>query len=233
MAKKKAAKKSAKKTAPKRAPRPKQNMLGGYDDANTQGLFLQHYRKINMQEDAVAEEKSHLKKLYEVAKKEGFPKSAFQVARELSTEEGTLRVEARIEEIRRVARWRASPLGSQLEMFSTKPDASNLAHEEGFAAGLQGEKAKPPEKYDPNSDSYKRWMNAWHEGQARLAKGFKAPEPPTPLEAAANENKGAPANGGVPKEEFHQKLKDMTSDVPGQADNGKIGTEAPTHQVSE
>lgn len=234
MAKKsaKAAKKAAKKSAPKaRPPKHQRNdTTGAYTDENTQALFLQHQRKILAQEKKAQVAKDALGKLYEIAKTEGFPKSSFKLAVELSTDEGSLRVQARIEEMQRVARWIAAPLGTQIELFPNRTPSSDQAADEGMRDGLAGNKRKCD--YAPDTEQYRRYMAKYDEGQAILARGIKRPDP-TPIEKAAEAPTAKP-DGSVPKDEFHRQLKEMTSNVPGQESSAPpIGTEAPTHTTSE
>jgi hypothetical protein len=232
----------------KAKPRPTQSNGDGYTDENTQALFLDWRRKIEPVEAKLDDIKKDLRGLYEKAKAEGFTKSDFAKARELTTEEGEHRLRADIERTRQLAKWLAVPLGSQLEMFADRTPARDQAAAEGKRDGLAGAKRKCD--YDPNTEQYRAYMHHYDEGQAVLAKGIKRPEPPTPLEAAANggvkHKDGEPVTSGqsVSRKEFQKGLQQVAAEGDAQIQNFKpgdepkdqppadhIGTERPTHST--
>jgi hypothetical protein len=85
-----------------------------------------------------------------------------KTAIKLRSPEGEAEVKERLEADLRVARWMNSPIGSQFSLFRDdgvgEESAAFLA---GREAGLAGEAAKAPRKFDANE-----WLKGWQSGQA-------------------------------------------------------------------
>lgn len=89
----------------------------------------------------------------------------------METPEGEASVKAAIEQQIRVARWAASPIGTQFQFFETGGPAVDQAFENGKKAGFDGKDMSPP--HDPSVPQYQRWIEGWHAAQEVLMSGFR------------------------------------------------------------
>lgn len=171
-----------------------------HDDANFQAMYY-HYKRLTADLDAKFEKsKAARKKVYDEAKSYGISKRMLDKGRAMRTEEGERRLKADIEETRRIARWEAVSIGSQMEMFEDRTPAVERARAEGERDGWQGDPKKSGD-WAPGTPQYTAYMDGYHEGQKRLAQGFKKPEPPTPVEKKIEESKDGAGDAPQPPPE--------------------------------
>lgn len=89
----------------------------------------------------------------------------------LETPEGEAAHKDEIERKLRVARWAASPLGTQFQFFESGGPAVDAAFEAGKTAALDGKDRSPP--HDPSVPQYTRWIEGWDAGQEILLSDFR------------------------------------------------------------
>lgn len=154
---------------------------------------------------------SNLRAHYKSAKSMGFEKIDFDYAIQLETAELEAKAKARIARQLVIARYVGSSLGAQLDLF-LEPDrtpAVDRAYDEGAAASMRGEAAKPG--YDPSTPQHAQYMEGYHADQAkRVQGGIKKLDP--------KDNKGA-KNGKVDKKtpapvQAAPVVEEITSGVP-------------------
>jgi hypothetical protein len=93
----------------------------------------------------------------------------------LETPEGEALMKANIERQLRIARWKGLAMGTQsdwLHQGDVTPITERAAAE-GLMAGLEGKVCSSPY----HGEAEQAWIDAWHKGQAQLAKGIKPMEP--------------------------------------------------------
>lgn len=148
-------------------------------DREEKALFLHHMPLIKAAKEALNTANGHLRNMYKKAKAEGnFTKADFDTAFALETAEKEARERAKIARQLKIARIVGSSMGNQLEMF-LEPDrtpAVDIAREEGERDALAKQPAKP--KYDPSTEQYRSYMEAWHHANAGTVKdGIKRLDP--------------------------------------------------------
>lgn len=164
------------------APGPGHN-VGTLDDDQLQALTWQHKKAYQAALAVKKDGDAKFKNACKLAKAELGDGAVDDIKTliELETEEGETKISDRVQHMLRVARWAGSKIGTQFEIFDEdRTPAVDRAASEGRRDGLAGDPCKP--SYDPSTPQYKSYMDAFHEGQAVLAKGIRAP---TPVEAAA------------------------------------------------
>lgn len=146
-------------------------------DQERQKLLFSHKRKIKPLLEAEKLAKGAVTKAYELAKKEGIPKSELKLAIAYETEDGEEKQGKEIERILRIARWMNVPLGSQFEMFSNgkKVKPSEKYFEDGRIAALDDQPRKPPSHIVDNMTVH--WFEGYDVGRKamnieRVATGF-------------------------------------------------------------
>lgn len=167
-------------------------------DEEERALFLRHLPLVKAARDRVGTAVSDLRKLYKTAKAEGnFTKADFDTAIELETAEKEAKERAKIARKLKIAKIVGSDLGQQLDMFlePVRVPAADRAYDEGKTDALQGISAKPA--YDPSTEQYRKYMEGWHEAQAKMVKGGigKLPEA---VEEDAKEKAKAPPSSKKP-----------------------------------
>jgi len=165
------------KTTKDKAAKPAGKKFNSPVNETDKALFLQTLPKIAKARDDIAKATNHLRTLYKVAKKDGFLKSDFDTAFAIQGAEGEKNKKAAIARDLTIAKWLGCDLGSQLDLFvqDERVPAADRAWEEGQAASMKGETAKP--NYAPSTEQYRKYMEGYHHDQEnRIKKGIK----PTP-----------------------------------------------------
>ena len=182
-------------------------------DQQRQALLFQHKRKLAPLLSAESAAKAAVTKAYELAKKEGIPKSEILLALRLESEAGIEKVKAEVERTSRIARWLG--VGKQLDLFGSaeKQIAAERHYEDGRRAALNDEPPKPPGHLGvKDADT---WLSGHAAGRKTLnterAQGFQ--------------KLGDVAAGLAPK------VPPKGDAFPPPPANGGIGTEPATHQV--
>lgn len=181
-----AAKKKAKKTKPKttKATKPKAAATGAEQpapkifntamDEEQRALFIGetgHLKKIKELRARLNTANANLRAGYKSAKAHGFDKQDFDYAIQLETVELEAKTRARIARNLVIAKYVGSSLGAQLDLF-LEPDrtpAVDIAYDEGKAASMRGEPAKPG--YDPSTPQHAQYMQGYHDDQGKRVKG--------------------------------------------------------------
>jgi ribosome modulation factor len=90
-----------------------------------------------------------------------------------------------------LARWEGHPIGTQADMFDNvdRTPSVEKAYAAGKRAGLSGARCEPP--HDPATEQAQNWIAGWHDGQAVLAKGIQATEPPGEADSAESDQRGS------------------------------------------
>lgn len=127
-------------------------------------------------EDALSSKKAadaHFKNVCKLAKVECGKNAVADIKDLIALDEpeGEEALRQEIERKIRIARWAASPLGTQFQFFETGGPAVDLAFEEGKSAGFRGDDMSPP--HDPSVPQYQRWIEGWQAAQEVLASGFR------------------------------------------------------------
>ena len=108
-------------------------------------------------------------------KADGFTKKQMQIADDLGTVKGAVKIETEVSDRLKVARWIGHALGAQMDLFE-QPDrtpAVDIAYDEGKRASMTNARAKPD--YAPSSPQYAWYMAGYHDHQRELAGGIRAP----------------------------------------------------------
>ena len=140
-------------------------------DKEAKALFLQALPKIADLKAKLNTATANLRNAYKTAKSDGFLKSDFDEAFEIQGAEGEKKKKAAIARSLTIAKWLGCDLGSQLDLFvqDARVPAADRAYEEGQAASMKGESAKPP--YDPSTEQHRRYMAGYHDDQEQRIKG--------------------------------------------------------------
>jgi hypothetical protein len=143
-------------------------------DTERQRLLLQHKRKLKPLLLAESAAKDAVRKLYELAKKEGVTKKELEIALLLETDEGTEKVKLQMQRFLDVDRWMGKEIGTQLDMFP-KQSTAEKNFDNGKRAALNDEPARPPSTL--SQDGQQQWLAGHAEGRTALntarAEGFR------------------------------------------------------------
>lgn len=206
-AKKKAAPKQKKPRVTKAKPPAPGKKFNSPVNEEDRALFLQTLPKIAELKAKLNTANSNLRLAYKTAKKDGFSKDDFEVAFQIQSPEGEKSRKAAIARNLTIAKWLGCDLGAQLDLFveDERVPATDRAYEEGKAASMKGETAKPG--YDPSTPQHAQYMKGFHDDQEKRIKAGikKAVEPAeTPgliTEAQKEAAKGKetqPPKSGIP-----------------------------------
>jgi hypothetical protein len=180
-------------------------------DREAQALFLHHLKKlggpqglIKAKDDAV----TAIRNAYKTAKADGFLKGDFDVAFAIQKADGEKKKKAAIARELTIAKWLGCDLGSQLDLFleDARVPAADRAYDEGVAASMKSEVAKPD--YHPATEQYRKYMEGYHADQERqLKKGItKLPEAvEEDVKATAAKNTKVAEQKGADAKEFEGK----------------------------
>lgn len=185
-----------------------------------QQLFLQHRTSWNQwkAKRAVVDE---LERDVKVALKgDGYTVKQMEIADQLATVKGEVKVTDEVRDRLKVARWIGHPMGAQLDLFETprgsrRPHTEN-AYDAGKLASMQNQPRKPP--HDPSTVAYGEWMAGYEAHQASLREGFKAPPPPAGVkldgdgvDAVPPEDTAEEVTSGerVSRSDFRKRLGDL------------------------
>lgn len=140
-------------------------------DEQKQTLALQHKHKLK----ALIEEKDSIVGKIRSAKKvikADLGKDGVGLVEDmikLETEEGEADMHARMERAMRAARYMATSLGTQFQLFEDRQPAAERAAAEGRRDGMAGKTLNPGEAgYQSGTPQYDAYANAWHGGQKAL-----------------------------------------------------------------
>jgi hypothetical protein len=142
-------------------------------DDQLQALFFQHLKKVRGLKQKIASLSGELRAAYKLAKAEigKDARAMLQDGLALETDDGQAKMEEAIARQARVARWMATPLGAQADMFGDVLPAIDRARAAGKVARLQGEPLRPP--HDPSVPQHNAWAEGWHEGEKALVEAQK------------------------------------------------------------
>jgi hypothetical protein len=147
-------------------------------DKEAKALFLQALPKIADLKAKLNTANANLRNAYKAAKADGFLKKDFDTAFQIQGADGEKAKKAAIARELTIAKWLGCDLGSQLDLFveDTRVPAADRAFEEGQAASMKGETAKPD--YHPSTEQYRQFMAGYHADQEqRLTKGITKLDP--------------------------------------------------------
>lgn len=226
-AKKPTAKKTTKKATPAQPkpaakaaqPKPAPKIFNSVVDEEARALFI---RKDGLLETTkklrglLNTANGNLRAHYKSAKSMGFDKQDFDYAIQLETAELEAKTKARIARNLVIAKYMGSSLGAQLDLF-LEPDrtpAVDRAYDEGVAASMSGETAKPG--YDPSTPQHARYMEGFHADQEKRVKGGIKKMDPKENKGAKN-GKGDKKGGAAPDVQVAKAspvAEEITSGVP-------------------
>lgn len=181
-------------------------------DEESKALFLQTLPKVADLKAKLATANSNYRSALKTAKKDGFSKHDFETAWAIQEAEGEKAKKSAIARDLTIAKWLGADLGAQLDLFlqDERVPAVDRAREEGIAASMKGESAKPP--YDPATAQAREWLAGFHSDQeTRIKKGIKKLEPKDDMDDAMSVD--SPDDGG--EEEYDIEVSDApTSGIP-------------------
>ncbi len=182
-------------------------------DPRLRALFLRHLQGekgdsgVKALLTKIGKLSSQLRATYKEAKKDGFDKFQFDIARQVETPEGEAKAKTRMAKEVIAARY----VDPQFDLFSAEIEtpATERAYSEGQKASMENVAATPD--YAPGTAEYESYLKGFHDHQGLLAKGIKpinpadgektakAEKPPKP-EKAEKEAKpeAAPASAEAP-----------------------------------
>jgi hypothetical protein len=180
---------------------PKPAEKTGLTDEQKQVLWFQAKKQILALKATIASETGKLRNVFKTLKADlGLTRADVDFAISLDNDEDdkALTTHRRRMEL---ARWEGHPIGTQPDLFDgvDRTPAVDKAKARGKKDGLAGNPCDP--QADPSTPQYGAYMEAFHEGNAELARsGIKPPPAPTApgqLEAFATEGL-PPADGAEP-----------------------------------
>lgn len=152
-------------------------------DPKVRALFEHHLKKVRPLADRVASLIGDLRALYKVAKADGFTSEQFKLAMDVSNADGTENIEG-VEKLKDKLRRQAatllyigSSLGTQFDMFAqpeapSEEESLRVAYDTGKRCSQQDNKADPRD-YAPGSPQYNRYMEGFHDHEAKKLAGMK------------------------------------------------------------
>lgn len=184
-------------------------------DEESKALFLQTLPKVADLKAKLATANSNYRSALKTAKKDGFSKHDFETAWAIQEADGEKAKKSAIARDLTIAKWLGADLGAQLDLFlqDERVPAVDRAREEGIAASMKGESAKPP--YDPATAQAREWLAGFHSDQERVIKGIKKLEPKDDMDDAMSDARSvdSPDDGG--EEEYDIEVSDApTSGIP-------------------
>jgi hypothetical protein len=158
----------ARKRAPKTEPKKKKDNGNGHHPIVSDEIQQQHFTRIytnySICKSRLKDATSDLNKMCKAAEKEySITKLELEIAYKLAADDGEEKAKSLITTMLKVARWRAYPLGTQMELFTKKSEDDPL-YEEGKLAAMQGDARKPPLHYSQSPRLANRWMEGWDHG---------------------------------------------------------------------
>lgn len=170
--------KADKPKADKKKPDDKVAKVAETVDRDRQRLAIAHRDAFVTAQAQAKKAAKRLRDLAKTVKADGFTMKQIKIMAELATPEGEAAVKLSVMQTLEAAKWSNSPLGAQLDLFGD-PDrtpAVDMAFEEGIADAMASKPANPG--YAPSLPQHARYMEGYHEEQARqVQKGIKKLDP--------------------------------------------------------
>lgn len=132
-------------------------------------LLMQACSQVEKKQEAIAALTADIRNIRKTAKADGISPAELNYALHLRKADPDEAVALFRQQVQ-IAQWLAHPIGKQASLFDAdRTPLEDRAFDEGKAAGLAGESAKPPYDAVPGQ----KWMDGWHSGQAVLLKGIR------------------------------------------------------------
>ena len=154
----------------------------GHNSMPDRAAFFAHLTRIQSAAGVKAEADADFSQTKKLAKADGIAIEDIKYVMDAINAEDVESVRARLLRQLTYLEWLSIMPKGQGDLFADRRPADEASFDAGFAAGLLG-KAAEPERGD-------EWMRGWAEGQAELAKGFKALERP-PVALVVNNDRAA------------------------------------------
>ncbi len=143
----------------------------GHNSMPDRATFFAHLGKITAAAGTKAEADADFSQAKKLAKADGIAVEDIKYVMDAINAEDVEIVRARLLRQLTYLEWLSIMPKGQGDLFADRRPADEASYDAGLAAGLLGKSAEP-ERGD-------EWMRGWTEGQAELAKGFKATEKPS------------------------------------------------------
>jgi hypothetical protein len=156
--------------APKAPKEPKKRATSNAVDPEKRAVFLSDLEQYNKAVEKQKKAADGVAKAKAQIKDDGFTLRQIKVAIQLNTPEGEAEYKMQVANDLLAAQYAGAAIGSQLSMF-LEPDrtpAVDRAFDEGTAASMKGESAKPP--YDPSTPQHAKWLEGFHADTERRVK---------------------------------------------------------------
>lgn len=143
----------------------------GSNSEDMKALYFQHFNVIQVQARIVKEAQNELKALRKKAKGDGCVMADIDFMARCALVDDPEIVPAELARRTQIAAWFVLPVNYQPDMFEDRTPIEDRAFAEGEKSAMTNGDPVPP--YAENSKPGQRWMEGWHEGQAKMRKAMQ------------------------------------------------------------
>jgi hypothetical protein len=143
----------------------------GSNSEDMKALYFTHFNAIEAQKAIVKEAQAELKALRKKAKGDGCVMADLDYMARCANLDDPEIVPSELLRRTQIAAWFVLPVNYQPDMFEDRAPIDDRAFKEGEKHAMTN--GDPVSPYGENSKAGQRWMEGWHEGQAKMRKAMQ------------------------------------------------------------